>query len=46
MYMSEPLRELAVEKVLLEFSDVNKAITLKPIPEDGYTNVIMPMQLD
>jgi hypothetical protein len=25
---------------------VNKAITLKPLPEDGYTNVIMPMQLD
>lgn len=46
LYMSEPLRELAVEKVLLEFSDVNKAITLKPVPEDGYTNVIMPMQLD
>lgn len=46
LYMSEPLRELSVEKVLLEFSDVNKAITLKPLPEDGYTNVIMPMQLD
>jgi DNA polymerase-3 subunit beta len=46
LYMSEPLRELAGEKVLLEFSDVNKAITLKPVPEDGYTNVIMPMQLD
>ena len=46
LYMSEPLRELAGEKVLLEFSDVNKAITLKPLPEDGYTNVIMPMQLD
>jgi len=46
LYMSGPLRELWGEKVLLEFSDVNKAITLKPVPEDGYTNVIMPMQLD
>jgi len=46
LYMSEPLRELSGENVLLEFSDVNKAITLKPVPEDGYTNVIMPMQLD
>ena len=46
LYMSEPLRELACEKVSLEFSDVNKAITLKPQPEDGYLNIIMPMQLD
>jgi len=46
MYMSEPLREMVCEKVSLEFSDVNKAITLKPLPEDGYLNIIMPMQLD
>jgi DNA polymerase III subunit beta len=46
LYMSEPLREISGEKVTLEFSDVNKAITLKPVPEDGYTNIIMPMQLD
>jgi hypothetical protein len=25
---------------------VNKAITLKPAPDEGYTNIIMPMQLD
>ena len=46
LYMSEPLREIGSEKVTLEFSDVNKAITLKPAPEEGYTNIIMPMQLD
>ncbi len=46
LYMSEPLREIASERVSLEFSDVNKAITLKPLPEDGYLNIIMPMQLD
>lgn len=46
LYMSEPLRELAAEKISLEFSDVNKAITLRPQPEDGYLNIIMPMQLD
>ena len=45
-YMMEPLRELSCEKVSIEFSDVNKAITLKPLPEDGYLNIIMPMQLD
>jgi DNA polymerase-3 subunit beta len=46
LYMSEPLREIASEKVTVEFSDVNKAITLRPIPDEGYTNIIMPMQLD
>jgi DNA polymerase III subunit beta len=46
MYMSEPLREIASETVTMEFSDVNKAITLKPAPDEGYTNIIMPMQLD
>ena len=46
LYMSEPLREIGSEKVTLEFSDVNKAITLKPLPDEGYVNIIMPMQLD
>jgi DNA polymerase-3 subunit beta len=46
VYMIEPLREIGTETVSLEFSDVNKAITLKPQPEDGYLNIIMPMQLD
>jgi DNA polymerase-3 subunit beta len=46
MYMSEPLREIASTTVTMEFSDVNKAITLKPSPDEGYTNIIMPMQLD
>ncbi len=32
LYMMEPLRELACEKVTIEFSDINKAITLKPLP--------------
>ena len=46
MYMSEPLRQIDTQTVTLEFSDVNKAVTLKPNPEDGYLNIIMPMQLD
>ena len=46
LYMSEPLREIASSTVTMEFSDVNKAITLKPSPDEGYTNIIMPMQLD
>ena len=33
LYIREPLREISSEKVTLEFSDVNKAITLRPVPE-------------
>jgi DNA polymerase III sliding clamp (beta) subunit (PCNA family) len=32
--------------VRLEFTDINKALTLKPQPEEGYLNIVMPMQLD
>jgi DNA polymerase-3 subunit beta len=46
LYLLEPLREIGTEKVSMEFSDVNNAITMKPLPEDGYLNIIMPMQLD
>jgi DNA polymerase-3 subunit beta len=46
LYLIEPLREMDCERVRLEFSDVNKAITLKPQPEEGYLNIVMPMQLD
>ncbi len=46
MYMIEPLREIGTETAGIEFSDVNKAVTLKPNPEDGYLNIIMPMQMD
>jgi len=46
LYVMEPLREISSDKISLEFSDVNKAITLKSVPEDGYSNIIMPMQLD
>ena len=46
LYLIEPLREMDCEKVRLEFTDVNKALTLKPQPEEGYLNIVMPMQLD
>jgi DNA polymerase-3 subunit beta len=46
LYMSEPLREMSRETLSIEFSDVNKAITMKPLPEDGYLNIVMPMQLE
>jgi DNA polymerase III subunit beta len=46
LYMMEPIREMDSEKMAIEFTDLNKAITLKSQPEDGYLNIVMPMQLD
>ncbi len=46
VYVIEPLHEMDCEKVSVEFSEANKAITLRPQGDDGYLNVVMPMQLD
>jgi DNA polymerase-3 subunit beta len=46
LYLIEPLHEMAQPRALLEFSEANKAITLKPETDEGYVNVVMPMQLD
>lgn len=46
LYLMEPIREMNSDNVTLEFTDLNKAVTLKSQPEDGYLNIVMPMQLD
>ncbi len=46
LYILEPLREIETEDVSLEFTEENKAITLKPVPEDDYLNIVMPMQVN
>ena len=45
-YLLEPLHEMNSEKVSIEFTDPGKAISLKPIPEQNYFHIIMPMQSD
>ena len=45
LYLLEPLREAPEERFLLEFSDPDKAITLRPHPEKDYFHVVMPMQI-
>jgi DNA polymerase-3 subunit beta len=44
MYLVEPLREAAEERFALEFSEPDKAISLRPDPEKDYFHVVMPMQ--
>jgi DNA polymerase-3 subunit beta len=45
MYLLEPLRESSEEKVCLEFSEPDKAVTLRPVPEADYFHIVMPMQV-
>ena len=44
-YLLEPLREASEERFTLEFSEPDKAISLRPEPDKDYFHVIMPMQI-
>ena len=44
LYLLEPLVSMTNENIRMEFTDVNKAVTLKPHPEKDYLHIIMPMQ--
>lgn len=45
MYLLEPLRESTEEKIGVEFTEPDKAITLRPVPEKDYFHIVMPMQV-
>ena len=44
IYLLEPLSEIKEEKLSIEFTDNNKAITIKSIPERNFIHIVMPMQ--
>jgi DNA polymerase-3 subunit beta len=37
---------MADTEVSVYFSEANRAITLKPVPEKNFFHIIMPMQVD
>lgn len=45
-YLVDPLRVMDCERMEIQFSEANKALTLYSIPHDRYKHIIMPMQLD
>ena len=45
-YFEEPLKVMNDESVKVEFTEPNKAITLRPVPEHDFFHIVMPMQLD
>ncbi|MDR1626699.1 MAG: DNA polymerase III subunit beta [Spirochaetia bacterium] len=46
LYLSDPLREIGDDAVILEYTDPGKAITLRSAQQRDYFHIIMPMQLE
>lgn len=44
IYVLEPLKEMDVEKIAIEFTETDKTVKIKSEPEKDYIHVIMPMQ--
>jgi DNA polymerase-3 subunit beta len=45
LYLLEPLKEMEEEKVIIQFTEPDKAVTLKPFPEQDHFHIVMPMQI-
>lgn len=45
-YLEDPFRVIKSDEVKIEFTEPNRAITVRPEPETDYFHIIMPMQLE
>ncbi|WP_010254751.1 DNA polymerase III subunit beta [Treponema primitia] len=45
-YIEEPLKVMSEDEISIHFTEPNKVITIKPVPEKDYFHILMPMQLD
>lgn len=46
IYVLDPLRVLDEDTLLVQFSDPNRAVTIKSEPEKDYFHIVMPMQME
>jgi len=46
VFLTDPLRVLAGDRITLEFTDPKKAMTLRTDPKKDYFHIVMPMQMD
>jgi DNA polymerase-3 subunit beta len=46
VFLTDPLRVLAGDRITLEFTDPKKAMTLRTDPRQDYFHIVMPMQMD
>jgi DNA polymerase-3 subunit beta len=45
-YIEEPLKAMDNDEVIVYFTEANRAITIKPLPEKNFFHIIMPMNID
>ena len=45
-YVEDPLKVISGERVQIEFTEANRAITLSPEEDRGFFHIVMPMQLE
>jgi len=45
-YLEEPFKVMSCEEICVQFTEPNKTITIKPVPEKDYFHIVMPMQQD
>lgn len=46
IYLQDPLKVIKEDSLKIEFSEANRAVTVKCEPEADYFHIIMPMQMD
>jgi DNA polymerase-3 subunit beta len=45
-YIEEPIKVMTEDELSVHFTETNKVITIKPVPEKDFFHILMPMQLD
>ncbi|MCL1814205.1 MAG: DNA polymerase III subunit beta [Treponema sp.] len=45
-YIEEPFKVMTEDEISVHFTESARAITIKPVPENDYFHIVMPMQLD
>jgi DNA polymerase-3 subunit beta len=45
-YIEEPIKVMTEDEISIHFTEPNKVITIKPVPEKDFFHILMPMQLD
>ena len=45
-YIEEPFKIITGDEISIHFTEVARAITIKPVPEQDFFHIVMPMQLD
>lgn len=45
-YLSDPLRVITADEILLQFTETTRAISINAVPEEDYFHIVMPMNLN